>query len=274
MGELLIRLAYGIMIVGAILCFVFSKNHQRDLRKAANEFALAFVRLSNFVSPKPPSQKLKVRALPDGGVEALPLEEQPEPIRRLVGRAGEPTAVELFAQADAAADLVSRRSNFNRTQRAQFQQPIDQLLLLTQTFLRGCEDLRTINTEERLAAFESYLYEQPKHRMVLIKRITGDLADEYRSLNKRYAAEMERIEAEEAKARRRQAAKEEKAEQKAEQKAQEKPQEKSKEQEAKGKAKGETAKEQKTDPAQPAGQSAPDQPAQSSAEDWHGWGCG
>lgn len=266
MGELLIRLAYGIMIVGAILCFVFSRNHQRDLRKAANEFTLAFVRLSNFVSPKPPSQKLKVRTLPDGGIEALPLEEQPEPIRRMIQRAGEPTAVELFAQADAAADLVSRRANFNRTQRAQFQEPIDQLLLLTQTFLRGCEDLRTINTAERLAAFESYLYEQPKHRMVLIKRITGDLAGEYRKLNKRYAAEMERIEAEEARARRGQADKEKKA------KA-EKPEKKG--EEARQKAKEETALQQ-TDPAKPVPdeQSAPEQPAKSAAEDWHGWGCG
>ncbi len=203
MGEIFIRLAYGIMIVGAILCFAFSKNHQRDLRRAANEFALAFVKLSNFVCPKPPREGLRVRALPGGGVEALPLAEQPEGIRRLAERANAPEAVELFAQADAAAALVSRRSSFNRTQRAQFQEPVDRLLLLAQTFLRGCENLGTVNTEQRRADFDSFLFEQPQHRMVLIKRITGDLADEYRSLNKRYAAEMERIEAEEQEARRR-----------------------------------------------------------------------
>lgn len=203
MGALFIRFAYGVMIVGIILCFVFSRNHQRDLRRAANEFALAFVRLSNFISPRPPKERLRARIRRDGSIEALPLAEQPEGIRRLIERANAPEAVELFRQADAAADLVSRRSNFNRTQRAQFQDPVDKLLLLAQTFLQGCEDLGTINTEQRRADFDSFLFEQPQHRMVLIKRITGDLADEYRRLNKRYAAEMEEIEAAEQKARRR-----------------------------------------------------------------------
>ncbi len=277
MGEIIIRLAYGVMIVGAILCFIFSKNHQQDLRRAANDFALAFVKLSNFISPKPPKEGLRVRSLPDGGVQPLPLAEQPEALRRIVQRANEQDSVDLFAQADAAADKVSRRASANRTQRAQFQQPIDQLLLLAQTFLRGCEDLSTIDTEEKRAAFDSFLLEQPQHRMVLLKRITGDLADEYRSLNKKYAAEMEKIEADEAKARRQKGGGGQKAADAAQKPKPAKPAPQSKaapdapQTQAGSAAPAPDAAQGNTAPDAPA--SAPE-PPKSSAEDWHGWGCG
>lgn len=203
MGDTIIRFAYGIMIVGIILCFLFSRNHQRDLRKAANEFAFAFVRLSNLISPKPPKSGLMAEELPGGKVRALPAQEQSKAIQAILERANSPEAVELFAQLDAAADLVCKRANFNRTQKAQFMDPIDRLLLLTHTFLVGCEDLGNIDTAEKREAFDSFLLEQPAHRMVLIKRISGDKADEYRALNRRYAKEMEQIEAEEAKGRKR-----------------------------------------------------------------------
>lgn len=202
MIDIAIRLAYAIMIVGIILCFVFSKNHQRDLRKAANEFAFAFVKLSNLVSPKPPKEGLLVEKLPGGKVRVLPAEEQPKAIQSILERANSQKAVELFAELDAAADLVCKRASMNRTQKAQFMEPIDQLLLLVHTFLVGCEDLGSIDTMEKKTAFDSFLMEQPVHRMVLIKRITGDKAGEYRELNRRYAKEMEQIEAEEAEARR------------------------------------------------------------------------
>ena len=196
MGPILIRLAYGVMIVGIILCFVFSRNHEKDVRKAATQFAFAFAKLSNFISSKPPKEGLLVQELPGGGVRALPLEEQPESIRRIVERANAGQSVKLFAELDTAAASVSRQVGANRTHKAQFQDPIDQLLLLAQTFLRGCEDLSYVDSQERKAAFDSFLMEQPEHRMVLIKRISGESAEEYRKLNKRYAAEMERIEAE------------------------------------------------------------------------------
>lgn len=197
MGPILIRLAYGVMIVGIILCFVFSRNHEKDVRRAATQFAFAFAKLSNFISPKPPKEGLLVRELPGGGVSPLPLEEQPEAIRRVVERANASQSVNRFAELDAAAEQVSRRVSANRTHKTQFQAPIDRLLLLAQNFLRGCEDLSYIDSQERKADFDSFLMEQPAHRMVLLKRISGESAEEYRKLNKRYADEMERMEAEE-----------------------------------------------------------------------------
>lgn len=200
-GEMLIRLFYGIMIVGMLFCFVFSKNHSKDIRKEANGFVFAFVKLSNYISSPPPHSGLQAESLGEGKVRVLPLEQQSEAIRVIVKRAGTDRAVQMFRELNDAAELVAKRAGFNRTHKVQFVEPLDQLLMLTHSFLVGCEDLSSIDTEEKLADFNSYLLEQPKHRMVMIKRISGDMAEEYRKLNKNYAAEMERIEAEENAAR-------------------------------------------------------------------------
>lgn len=197
MGAIAIRLAYGVMIVGIILCFIFTRNRQRGLREAANDFAFVFVKLSNYISSRPPKAELLTEVLPDGRLHALPVEQQPEAIQAIIKRAGSSKSVKLFAQLSSAAEIVANRANINRTAKAQFLAPVDELLLLTHTFLVGCENLETIDTPEKKAAFDSFLMEQPKHRMVLLKRITGDKADEYRQLNKQYAPEMERIEGEE-----------------------------------------------------------------------------
>lgn len=259
MGPILIRLAYGVMIVGIILCFVFSRNHEKDVRKAATQFAFAFAKLSNFISAKPPKEELLVRELPGGGVRALPLEEQPESIRRIVERANASQSVNLFAELDVAAALVSQRVGANRTHKAQFQAPIDQLLVLAQTFLRGCEDLSFVDSRERKAAFDSFLMEQPEHRMVLIKRISGESAEEYRKLNKRYAGEMERIEAQELEAKQKGGKKQRPAKQ---------------EQQAPA------ASPAGEDSLPPAGAEAPAQEPPKAEEpadpkdEWRGWGCG
>lgn len=199
MGTIAIRLAYGVMIVGIILCFVFTRNRQRGLREAANDFAFVFVKLSNYISSRPPKAELLTEALPDGRLRALPVERQPEAIQTIIRRAGSAKSVKLFAQLSSAAETVASRANINRTDKAQFVAPIDELLLLAHTFLVGCENLETIDTPEKKAAFDSFLMEQPKHRMMLLKRITGDAADKYRELNKQYAQEMEQMEAEERK---------------------------------------------------------------------------
>ena len=252
MGEQIIHLAYGVMIAGIILCFLFSRNHQRDLRKAANEFAFTFVKLSNYISPKPPRAQLQVEALPDGKIRPLPVQQQPEAIRKIFERANAPESVELFAQLDAAAELVSKRASINRTHKAQFQAPVDQLLLMTHTFLVGCENLETIDTPEKKAAFDSFLMEQPQHRMLLIKRITGDMAEDYRTLNKRYASEMERIEAQERQTRKG----------------------------AKGPEKPVAVKveEEQTPPVQEQATASAQTASSAQEEDlrdkWHGWGCG
>lgn len=265
MGEWVIRLAYGIMIVGIMLCFVFSRNHQRDLRKAANAFAFAFVKLSNYISPKPPKAGLLTEELPGGKLRALPAGQQPEAIRNILERANSPKAVELFAQLDDAADTVSKRAGFNRTHKAQFQAPLDELLLLAHTFLVGCENLESIDTPEKKAAFDSFLMEQPQHRMVLIKRITGDASDEYRELNKRYAKEMERIEEEEWQAKRKAKGKKPdasgkaaKAEPKTESKAEPKP---------------EIPAEQPVSAEKAGAEKAPKEES-SLRDEWSGWGCG
>lgn len=265
MGPILIRLAYGVMIVGIILCFVFSRNHEKDVRKAATQFAFAFAKLSNFISPKPPKEGLLVQELPGGGVSVLPLEEQPESIRRIVERANASQSVKLFAELDTAAASVSKQVSANRTHKAQFQAPIDQLLLLAQTFLRGCEDLSYVNSQERKAAFDSFLMEQPEHRMVLLKRISGESAEEYRKLNKRYASEMERIEAEELEAKQKGGKKQRPAKQK-----QQAP-------EASPAAQDSLPPTGPESPAQepPQAEEPPktEEPA-SLKDEWRGWGCG
>ena len=67
---------------------------------------------------------------------------------------------------------------------------------MTHTFLTGCENLASIDTESKLEEFNSFLNEQVPHRMTLLRLISGSLADEYRELNKVYAVEMEQIERE------------------------------------------------------------------------------
>ena len=65
---------------------------------------------------------------------------------------------------------------------------------MTHTFLTGCENLAVLDTESKLEEFNSFLNDQVQHRMTLLRLINGSLADEYRELNKVYAAEMEEIE--------------------------------------------------------------------------------
>ena len=129
----------------------------------------------------------------------------------------------------------------------------------------GCENLDTITTQEQREQFDSYLQDQVKHRMVLLKRIQGISGDEYAKLNKVYAAEMEKAEQEELEAKRnRQAAKEqEKAEKRAA---------REKEKEAK-----KAAEQEKTAAAaaQQQEQAASAEKTEESDRDkWRGWGCG
>jgi hypothetical protein len=109
----------------------------------------------------------------------------------------------MFSELTDAYEELEKEVGHHRTYRSQFCDPLYSLLELTHTFLEGCEDLSRINTREKLKAFESYLFEQPKHRMVLIKRIPGSMADEYRDLNQAYQTEMEEIERAEQEAKRR-----------------------------------------------------------------------
>ena len=254
-----VHLAYAVMIFGCVMTFILSKNKKKDVRKACDAFAFPFVKLSNYISPTAPGVRLAVEELGDGRVRALPLEEQPEPIRFIAKRANTQKSVDLFAELVAAEEMVAKAAGRSRFDKREFLLPVNELLMMTHTFLVGCENLATITTEEQRQQFDSYLQDQVKHRMVLLKRIQGFSGDEYRNLNKVYAAEMEKAEQEEQEAKRnRQAAKEqEKAEKKA----------------AKEKAAAEKATAEQQAQAAAREQDG-EKPEETDRDKWRGWGCG
>lgn len=197
-----IYLAYGVMIVGMMFCFVLSRRRKKDIRKECDGFVFPFVSLSNYVCPNTLAEELAVETTEEGAVRALPLERQPEAIRFVAKRANADKSVKLFAQMVSAADRVTKAAGVNRTQKLQFSEPINEILTMTHTFLEGCEDMRTIDSMEKKRAFDSFTREQVQHRMMLLKRISGAASDDYRKQNHNYAAEMEAIERAEDEARR------------------------------------------------------------------------
>ena len=252
-----VHLAYAVMVFGVVMTFIFSRNKKKETRAAADAFAFPFAKLSNYISPTAPAARLAVEELGDGKVRALPLEQQPEPIRFIIKRANTQKSVDLFAELVAAEDEVAKQTRRSRFEKREFLLPINELLMMTHTFLVGCENLETVCTEERRQQFDSYLQDQVKHRMVLLKRIQGISGDEYRKLNKVYAAEMEKMEQEELEAKRnKRAAKESEKTEKTEKNAK---------------------TEEKKAPAQerPAVQEpAAEKSEESDRDKWRGWGCG
>ena len=189
-----LHLAYGVMVIGSIFCFVISRNQKKEMRKAVDAFAFPFVRISNYISPTAPENHLAVEKQENGVIRVLPPEQQPGAIRAIMKRANEETPVKLFAEMADAADEVKRLAGINRTRKAQFADPVEEILLLTHTFLTGCEDVRRMDTTEKVEQFESFLQKQVKYRMILLRRISGGSAEEYRELNRVYAREMEMLE--------------------------------------------------------------------------------
>ena len=157
-------------------------------------FAFPFVRISNYISPTVPENHLAVEKQENGVIRVLPPEQQPGAIRAIMKRANEEIPVKLFAEMADAADEVKRLAGINRTRKAQFADPVEEILLLTHTFLTGCEDVRRMDTTEKVEQFESFLQEQVKYRMILLRRISGGSAEKYRELNRVYAREMEMLE--------------------------------------------------------------------------------
>ena len=129
-----------------------------------------------------------------GKIIPLPLEEQSGEIRSIIERANEETPVQLFSKMVEASDKLDALASINRTNKAQFADPIRKTLLMTHVFLQGCENLSTIDTKAKKEQFDSFLFDQVKHRMMLMKRISGDEAEHYRQCNTVYAPEMEAIE--------------------------------------------------------------------------------
>lgn len=210
-----VHLAYAIMMFGMVMCYILGRNQNKDLRKAADTFTFTFVKLSNYISPHTCPMGLAVETLEDGTVRPLPLEQQPETIRSIIKRANADKSVKLFSELVDAEAIVAKKAGMNKVQKRQFKDPIRETLMMTHTFLVGCENLDTIDSAEKKQLFDSFIQEQVKHRYMLLRRISGAQSDEYRKLNKHYAAEMEAMERAELEAKRkghRSAAKKEKAE--------------------------------------------------------------
>ena len=131
-----------------------------------------------------------------GSIRPLPTEEQSKEIREIIKRAGNTKAVKLFREMVEAEDALKEAAGKNRRKCYQFADPVARILYMTHTFLTGCENLALIDTESKLDEFNSFLNEQVQHRMTLLRLISGSLAEEYRTLNRVYAAEMEQIERE------------------------------------------------------------------------------
>ena len=193
-----VHLAFAVMIIGVIFTFILSKKEIKQLRLLADAFAIPFVKLSNYIAPQKPANSLLTEKTESGGISIrpLPAEEQSKEMREIIKRAGNTKAVKLFREMVEAEDALKTAAGKNRRKCYQFADPVARILYMTHTFLTGCENLASIDTESKLEEFNSFLYEQVPHRMTLLRLISGSLADEYRELNSVYAAEMEQIERE------------------------------------------------------------------------------
>ena len=191
-----VHLAFAVMIIGVIFTFVLSKKEIKQLRSLADSFAIPFVKLSNYIAPQKPANSLLIEKTESGDIKPLSTEEQSKEMREIIKRAGNNKAVKLFREMVEAEDALKKAAGKNRRKCYQFADPIAHILYMTHTFLTGCENLTSINTAGKLEEFNDFLNEQVQHRMTLLRLISGSLADEYRTLNTVYAAEMEQIERE------------------------------------------------------------------------------
>lgn len=82
-----IKIGYAVMVFAIIMCFIFSKRGEKEMRHMVDRFAQAFCKLSNYVLPggKAPAATLAARKK-DGVMQALPAAEQPEELQKLMKR--------------------------------------------------------------------------------------------------------------------------------------------------------------------------------------------
>ncbi|WP_459129732.1 hypothetical protein [Guggenheimella bovis] len=189
-----VQIAYVVMIAGMVFTYLFIKKNNRDLREGADEFAFAFIELTNYLMPERVKQGLSVRTDASGKLEPVRLENQSEMIRAIIERARTVKAEACYMkmyQASENIDQLTKRSKRNQTD---FSDPIYQILVDTQTFLSHCEDLTTIRSKKEKKEFDSFLFGQVDYRMILLKRISGKRAEEYRKVNSKYIEEMSQIE--------------------------------------------------------------------------------
>jgi len=72
-----IKIGYAVMVFAIIMCFIFSKRGEKEMRHMVDRFAQAFCKLSNYVLPggKAPAASLSTRKK-DGVMQALPAAER------------------------------------------------------------------------------------------------------------------------------------------------------------------------------------------------------
>ena len=199
-----IKIGYAVMVFAIIMCFIFSKRGEKEMRHMIDRFAQAFCKLSNYVLPggKAPAATLAARKK-DGVMQALPAAEQPEELQKLMKRGTARHLAELYGQMEEASAELVYRCRRHRRNRELFADPIRQICYVTDVFLEGCADLKTVSDQNRVNAFESFYTDQLMHRATLLKRIAGENAEPFLELNMDYdLATVEKMELEAKKNRR------------------------------------------------------------------------
>lgn len=181
-----IQLGYVVMLVAMFFCFMLSKRQLKEMRFRVDKFAMAYLKMSNYVSPEPPRKKLAVDRYSEKGLQPLPMEQQPEEIRFILRRGDAEMMENLYQELEETADDIVAHSRRSRGLQIQFAKPISDLCFAASVFVKGCKDLNTIDTMDKEAAFNSFLNNQLKHRLALLKRISREASEEFYALNKNY----------------------------------------------------------------------------------------
>ena len=130
-------------------------------------------------------------------MQALPAAEQPEELQKLMKRGTARHLAELYGEMEEASAELCYRCRRHRRNKELYAEPIRQICYVTNVFLEGCADPKTISDQNRINAFESFYTEQLKHRAALLKRIAGENSEQFLDLNADYdLATVEKMELE------------------------------------------------------------------------------
>ena len=197
-----IHCAYAVMIIGMIFAFVTSRKQGKNIRQAVDGFAIAFAKLGNYMIPTPSQDTIQYHVAQDGSICILPVDQQPENVKTALARVKNNMPVRLYNEMLESCAEVEEVAGFSKTNKRQFSQPVGEYLEMTHIFLTACEDLGSLNTEEKLEKFNDYLTNQAKYRYELTKRISASAGDNYRSVNKKYEDDIVALEKAELEKRR------------------------------------------------------------------------
>ncbi|NMA93547.1 MAG: hypothetical protein GX975_02675 [Clostridiales bacterium] len=180
------KIGIAVMIVAGILSHVYSRKHQKQVRIATNEFALAFIKISNLVCPSSSGARLELSAEEEGQAAALPYDLQGKRMRNIIDRTKNKKIDKYYEEMQDAIFKLKSLTKRTRRFRKQFTTPIEEMFGICRTFLVGCENLDNIKGEQAIKDFESFLCEQEHHRKELFKRISAEAGEEFSELSKNY----------------------------------------------------------------------------------------